>query len=58
MDMREAHVVDPELEVLSMLRDRQLMIVSSESEGKVALELLLVTAKLAISENAPASREL
>lgn len=49
--MREAHVVDPQLEVLAVLRDGQLVVVHAKVEREVALELLLVAAKHAVAEN-------
>ena len=42
MDMRKAHIINPQLKVLSMLSDRQLMICMTKAARKVALELLLV----------------
>ena len=42
MYMRKAHIVDPELEMFSMLRDRHLMIHMTKVEGEVALELLFI----------------
>ena len=55
MDVLKANVVDPELEVLSMLRDIQLMAMNCELESKVAFKLLLVSAELAISKHSSSS---
>ena len=57
MDVLKANVVDPELEVLSMLRDIQLMAMNCELESKVAFKLLLVSAELAISKHSSSSRK-
>ena len=42
MDVRKAHIINPQLEVFPMLCDRQLMISMAKVARKVALELLLV----------------
>ena len=42
MDMREADIIDPELEMLAMLHDHECVIHNVKSKGECTLKLLLV----------------
>ena len=58
MDVRKAHVVNPQLKMFPMLRDRQLVLQVGEVEREIALELLLVCDEHAISKHSPSAGQL
>ena len=51
MQVRKAHIINPEFEVFSMLSDRQRMTLCTESEVEMSLELLLVSNENAVTED-------
>ncbi len=55
MDVREADIVDPELEMLTMLHDHKCVIHNMKSEGECALKLLLICNQHTVSKDTPLS---